>query len=204
MKRLLVLAALLMVSTLGSAQSVPAGLKVLGCTNGGSTYTTVAPTAGTSMNVSPNASGAGASCGLPASFPATSFVKTTVDNGKTWQWTYRLSDLFPAVVVTPPPQTTVQGTLSWTAPTTNDDGSPLTDLATYNVYEDVAQIGSVPAGTTSFSLGSLTIGETHTFGVTALNALGVSSTQATITYTVQAVVKPKVPGSPTNPAVTVK
>ena len=206
MKRLLALALLLSLSPLVSAQSVPTGLKVLQCTNGGSTYATVVPTAAVSMETSPNASGTPFSCGLPASFPSTNFVRTTVDNGKTWQWTYHLSDIFPAVTPPPPPPaTTVQGTISWTAPTTNDDGTPVSGLTTYNVYEDVAQVGSVPASSTNFSLGTLNIGETHTFGVTAVNSDGISSLQTTITYTVPAVVvKPKTPGAPTAVTVTVK
>lgn len=58
--------------------------------------------------------------------------------------------------VTPPP-TSSPGTISWHAPTTNDDGSPLTDLAWYLVTYGTtpeAQIKSVriPATTRSYQL----------------------------------------------------
>lgn len=90
-----------------SAATPPAGARVLSCTLGGNTYLTVAPGAGVSMNVSPNPSGQPSLCGLPASFPQTYYVKTTVDGGKSWQWAYKLSDFgYPSSGGnTPPPVT---------------------------------------------------------------------------------------------------
>ena len=69
-------------------------------------------------------------------------------------------------------------TASWTAPTTNEDGSPLTDLAGYRLYRCAvtpctrgagALIGTVAAPTTSFSIphgsqGFLTVTAVDTSG----------------------------------------
>ncbi|MBK6767240.1 MAG: carboxypeptidase regulatory-like domain-containing protein [bacterium] len=40
--------------------------------------------------------------------------------------------------------------LNWSAPTTNDDGSPITDLASYNIYRSGNLVGTVAAGTTQY------------------------------------------------------
>jgi hypothetical protein len=105
--------------------TVPANIRVLSCTTGGSVYAVVAPGAGVSMNVSASASGSPSLCGLPAAFPQTYFVKTSLDGGKSWQWIYRLSDfgfptaggpstppVNPPVTVSVPPQV-------WTCTTDN-------------------------------------------------------------------------------------
>lgn len=70
-------------------------------------------------------------------------------------------------------------TLSWQAPTTNEDGSPLTDLAGYRVYygetsgvyTDVVTVGNY----TSASIGSLPTGQTLYFAVTAFDTSGNQS-----------------------------
>ncbi len=71
-------------------------------------------------------------------------------------------------------------TLSWTPPTTNTDGSPLTNLAGYRVRWGPAA-GNYPssvtlnnAGLTSYVVGSLVPG-TYYFVVTALSSTGVES-----------------------------
>jgi hypothetical protein len=69
-------------------------------------------------------------------------------------------------------------TLSWTAPTTNTDGSSLTDLTGYNlhygsssgVYGSSINIGNV----TSYTLNNLQAGNYY-FALTAYNSLGVNS-----------------------------
>jgi len=73
-----------------------------------------------------------------------------------------------------------QATLSWTAPTTNADGTPLTDLAGYNVYIGSAA-GSyqqkINAGNvTSYTASNLTDGSTSYFAVTAYDTSGLEST----------------------------
>jgi hypothetical protein len=70
--------------------------------------------------------------------------------------------------------TSTTATLSWVAPTENTDGSALTNLSSYNVYEGPASppgtiIASVPAGTTTYSATNLSAG-TNYFAVTAVNS----------------------------------
>jgi hypothetical protein len=76
---------------------------------------------------------------------------------------------------------TGSATVSWTPPTTNTDGSPLTNLAGYKVYWGTA-LGNYPnsvtlngAGLTSYVVTNLTPG-TWYFVATALNSNGVEST----------------------------
>jgi hypothetical protein len=75
---------------------------------------------------------------------------------------------------------TCSATLSWTAPDTNVDGSPLTNLAGYRVYTGTAPRDYTDAVTLSdpaaesFIAGNLEPG-THYFAVTAVNAEGVES-----------------------------
>jgi len=70
-------------------------------------------------------------------------------------------------------------TLSWSAPTTNTDGTPLTDLAGYNVYYGPSSgnyTNSYNAGmSTSYTINNLPAG-TYYFVVTAYNAAGYAST----------------------------
>ncbi len=79
---------------------------------------------------------------------------------------------------------------TWTAPTTNTDGSPLTDLNSYRIYygtsstpclgSSVAQIASPtsspgPNQTVSLRLTGLTIGSLYNVAVTAVDAAGKES-----------------------------
>jgi len=79
---------------------------------------------------------------------------------------------------------------SWTAPTTNADGSPLTDLASYRLYYGttnppcpdgpfltVASATARPAPHQSVSarLTGLTVGQLYYVAVTAVNSRGVAS-----------------------------
>ncbi len=74
-------------------------------------------------------------------------------------------------------------TLSWTPPTTNLDGTPLTNLAGYEVIHDVAPIGPSPgdevipvndSSATGAVVGNLAPG-THHFTVKAVNSAGLKS-----------------------------
>lgn len=75
-------------------------------------------------------------------------------------------------------------TLAWTAPSTNADGSPLTDLAGYRVY-----FGTTPGVYTSldvgkvvsYEMGGLTKGQTYYFAVTAYNSSGNESDYSNLT-----------------------
>jgi hypothetical protein len=69
-------------------------------------------------------------------------------------------------------------TLNWTAPTTNVDGTPLTDLAGYKVYYGTSSgyyPNSIPLGkVTTYTFNNLASG-TYYFVATAFNAAGVES-----------------------------
>jgi hypothetical protein len=70
--------------------------------------------------------------------------------------------------------------LRWSPPTTNTDGTPLTDLAGYRVYyrrigaAEPPPINVQGAAATSYHIGGLITGF-YSFGVTALSAAGVES-----------------------------
>jgi nitrite reductase/ring-hydroxylating ferredoxin subunit len=82
-----------------------------------------------------------------------------------------------AIMVNPEEGT---ATLSWTAPTQNTDGSPLTDLAGFRVYHGASpgslnEMTQLPgATTTSYTYGQLASG-THYFAVSAYNSAGGES-----------------------------
>lgn len=84
------------------------------------------------------------------------------------------------------PVATGLATLNWAAPTTNSNGSSLTNLAGYNVYYGTSprsQSGGYPnkinAGdVTSYTVQGLAPG-TYYFAVTAYNAAGVESAYST-------------------------
>lgn len=73
-----------------------------------------------------------------------------------------------------------QASLSWSPPTTNTDGTPITNLKGYKVYvgttsrsyDQKFDVGN----STSYSLNSLADGSTYYFAVTAYNTSGVEST----------------------------
>jgi hypothetical protein len=78
-------------------------------------------------------------------------------------------------------------TVSWAAPTTNTDGTPLTNLAGFKVYHALTSAGvatAVPTvinspTTTTFSATGLAVG-THFYGATAFNTLGAESALSNI------------------------
>jgi hypothetical protein len=91
-----------------------------------------------------------------------------------------LSASLAAFTVTVQAIATGSATLSWTPPTTNSDGSPLTDLAAYKFYwgptaGNYPNSVSVPnAGLTSYVVTNLVPG-TYFFVATAVNASGAES-----------------------------
>jgi hypothetical protein len=89
-------------ATVSHGATPPQNIRVLSCITGGGAYAVVNPGAGVSMNVSSSATGSPSLCGLPGAFPQDYYVKTTLDGGKTWQWTYRLAD-FGFAKAGPPP-----------------------------------------------------------------------------------------------------
>jgi hypothetical protein len=78
------------------------------------------------------------------------------------------------------PATSGTATLTWTAPTTNTDGSALTDLAGYHIYYGNSpsalstMIDIASAGTLSYTVGSLASG-TWYFAISAYTTSGLQS-----------------------------
>jgi len=79
-----------------------------------------------------------------------------------------------------PPPTTGSATLSWTEPTENTDGTPITDLAGYHIYYGTSQgaltstVTIAVATETSYVVSGLAPG-TYYFTVVAYNTAGVDS-----------------------------
>jgi Putative Ig domain len=77
-------------------------------------------------------------------------------------------------------------TLSWVAPTENEDGTELTNLAGYNIYygtsaDALNQMINLPeVGQTSYVLSGLQSGNTYYFSIAAYNTVGISSSMSEI------------------------
>jgi hypothetical protein len=83
------------------------------------------------------------------------------------------------------PASSGTATLSWTAPTTNTDGSSLNDLGGYRIYHGTSasamndvRIVASPA-TTNYQFTSLAAG-THYFAITAYTTAGIESSQSAV------------------------
>ncbi len=79
----------------------------------------------------------------------------------------------------PPPSQTSSVTLTWDAPTTNSDGSPLTDLDRYKIYYGLGSgnytlTATIDKQYTNATISSLTAG-TWCFGITAFDTSGNES-----------------------------
>lgn len=76
--------------------------------------------------------------------------------------------------------------VSWTPPTTNSDGSPLTDLTGYRIVYGTTQgnpnarIDVAGAATTSATVPNLTNGSTYYFYVRSVNAAGTESVNSNV------------------------
>lgn len=76
---------------------------------------------------------------------------------------------------------TGSATLSWTAPTHNTDGTPLTDLAGYTVHYGTSasnlsnSVTVNSPSTTTYTITSLVTGRTYYFAIASVNSSGVSS-----------------------------
>lgn len=80
--------------------------------------------------------------------------------------------------------TTGNATLTWAAPTTNTDGSALTDLSGYKIYygsspSTLSSVVSVSVGSSSYVVTNLSAG-TWYFAMTSLNTAGNESAQSTV------------------------
>ncbi len=82
------------------------------------------------------------------------------------------------------PTTTGSATLSWVAPTSNTDGSALTDLAGYKIYygtstSNLSSSISVSIGLSTYVINNLSSG-TWYFAISAVNSSGVESALSSI------------------------
>lgn len=99
-------------------------------------------------------------------------------------------------------------TLTWTAPTQNTDGTPLTDLAGYKIYYGTSATALTTVGTissptaTTTVIPSLGVG-TWYFAMTAFNAAGAESARTATVSKVITAPPPKVPNPPGGLTVTV-
>jgi len=90
-----------------------------------------------------------------------------------------------SVTVTVETVTTGTADLSWIAPTTNTDNSPLTDLAGFRIYHGLTAsslqfIGTAGASELTYRVSNLASG-VHYFAVTAVNLAGTESAQSGLT-----------------------
>jgi hypothetical protein len=91
------------------------------------------------------------------------------------------------IVVSAAPASPATGsaTLSWTAPTQNTDGTPVTDLAGYHIYYGTSSgtwtstITVLEANETSYVVSGLSPG-TYYFAVVAFNTAGEDSPQSNV------------------------
>ena len=89
---------------------------------------------------------------------------------------------------------------TWTPPTKNSDGTPLTDLASYNLYRTdagralIGNISSTAAQPYSFSV-TVTGSGTLSFVMTAVDASGNESADSTAVTFPYDLVPPAAPGS---------
>jgi hypothetical protein len=73
-------------------------------------------------------------------------------------------------------------TINWTAPTQNEDGSPITDALTYNLYQGAQGSTTKPRVATGLTTGSRVVSGlpagTVCFEVTAVNSRGGESAKS--------------------------
>ena len=83
--------------------------------------------------------------------------------------------------------------LHWIAPTTNEDGSPLTDLVSYNVYRSSVagtqgvRLNTLPVTDATYLDSDLGNNVTYYYTVRAVNSLNVESEQSNVAYAVTAI-----------------
>lgn len=86
----------------------------------------------------------------------------------------------PPPAAPPPPSASTSVTLGWVAPTENNDGSPITNLAGYKIHygtsssEYTETVALDNAGLTRYVLDNLKSG-TYYFAITAYNTHGMES-----------------------------
>jgi hypothetical protein len=129
----------------------------------------------------------GALTGTPsgADVGTTGSIAVTANNGGSSASLAPFTIQVIAAVAGSPPGTTGSATLSWSAPTQNTDGSPITGLAGYHVYygtdeTDLSQtIDLAGATSTSVVVEGLVPG-TYYFTVVAYNTVGADSADSNV------------------------
>ncbi|HWG29750.1 MAG TPA: putative Ig domain-containing protein [Steroidobacteraceae bacterium] len=129
----------------------------------------------------------GAVTGTPTSSAVgkSSSIVISVSNGAMSASLSAFSITVNAAVASNPPPATGSATVSWVAPTTNSDGSPLTNLAGYTIHygnsatalNQTVQVAS--AGAVSYVLSNLASG-TWYFAVSAYTSSGSSSSLSAV------------------------
>lgn len=129
----------------------------------------------------------GAVTGTPTSSAVgkSSNIVISVSNGVMSASLAAFSVTVNAAVASSPPPTTGSATVSWVAPTTNSDGSPLTNLAGYTIHygnsatalNQTVQVAN--AGAASYVLTNLASG-TWYFAVSAYTSSGSSSSLSAV------------------------
>jgi hypothetical protein len=130
----------------------------------------------------------GALTGTPAAANegTTAGITITAGNGSSSASIGPFSIVVNAPPTSPPPPTgSGSANLSWTAPTENTDGTPLTDLAGYHNYYGTSAgawtstITVLDATETAYVVAGLASG-TYYFAVVAFNSEGVDSAQSNV------------------------
>jgi hypothetical protein len=122
----------------------------------------------------------GALSGTPSALDAgsTGHIVITATNATS------TASLAPFTIQVTPLESPSTATLSWTAPTENTDGTPVTDLAGYHILygtspSELTNTVTVGAATTTFEISGLAEG-TYYFAVVAFNSAGLDSGQSDI------------------------
>jgi hypothetical protein len=87
-------------------------------------------------------------------------------------------------------------TVSWSAPSTNTDGSAISGALTYNVYQNAVKVQSGVAGTSATVTSGLTAGSTQCFTVSAIES-GVEGAQSLPACVTLQALTPNAPALPT-------
>jgi Fibronectin type III domain len=113
----------------------------------------------------------------------TGSITITASNGSTSASIGPFTIVVKAPATAPP--STGSATLSWTPPTENDDGTPITGLAGYHIYYGTSASALTTTVTvsdatdTSYVVGGLAPG-TYYFAVVAYNTAGMDSTDSNV------------------------
>lgn len=191
----------------GTAFAATPVTSVNACVQGINSFKTVPIGPTISAEVSQSATGAVISCQTLSTVPATWFVRISTTGGNSWSFVTLASQGvgIGSGAPTPPIPVPASATLTWSAPTTNSDGSTLTLPVTYNLYKGTtcAGVAKIAPVTSPYIDTGVAVGSTYFWAVTALDTSGESALSACVSLTIAAPPAPNiVPATPAN--VTVK